>query len=122
MAFYLPGSVNSLTMADDVPFLSFYPVVASSLMGVWDISQPWKVEPLSISLWINSSEFYKAFGLLSRPPTALASFMSPQMDYVRQDINQSLKDVLNGCCRKDIQGVTIASLQALLVVPMYIEH
>lgn len=73
--------VSSPSVVAEVPSLSFHPGVASGLMDVWDVSQHWKVEPLSISLWINSSRFYKALGL-SRPPTALASFTFPQMDYV----------------------------------------
>lgn len=78
-AFCLPGSVNSLPMADGVSFLSFHPVVASGLMDVWDISQPWKLELLSISLWINSFKFDKAVGLLSGPPNSF-TFISVTPD------------------------------------------
>lgn len=124
-AFRLPGSVNSLPMADGVSSLSFHPVVASSLVDVWDVSQPWKVELLSISLWINSSKFYKAVGLLSGPPNSLTFISVPprwiMFDITRQDISQSVKR-----CSKwllaSILGATIASLRVLLVVPMYIEH
>lgn len=124
-AFRLSGSVNSLPMADGVSFLSFHPVVASSLMDVWDVSQPWKVELLSISLWINSSKFYKAVGPSQRTSQQLyLHFCSPRwimFDTTRQDISQSFKR-----CSKwllaPILGVTMASLHVLLVVPMYTEH
>lgn len=76
-AFRLPGSVNSLPMADGVSFLSFHPVVASSLVDVWDISQPWELELLSISLWTKSFKFDKAVGLLSGPPNSFTFISVP---------------------------------------------
>jgi hypothetical protein len=50
-------NVNFPPRVEISPFLNFHSVVASRLTDVWDISQPWKVEPLGVSLGINSSLF-----------------------------------------------------------------